>query len=107
MKEVLWDFRFIIIIVVVAIVYAIFNWQKVKVMAYNGMLRAKSLAKDAILTSGKEQEDWVVDTVYPLLPVSVRLFIPKTAFRTLVRKLYLIGKDWIDDGKFNGSSGGV
>ena len=105
MKEWLWDFWYIIVILLAVLIYCLFNWQKVKAMAYKGMLQAKSLAKDLVLNSGKEQEDWVVETIWPLLPAPVRLFISKELFRTIVQKLYKTAKDFIDDGIINGSIG--
>lgn len=103
MKEFLWDWRYVIAFVLAVVLWTAFNWQKAKIIAYNGMLRAKSLAKDKILNSGKEQEDWVVEKVYPCIPSTIRLFVSKEAFRKMVQWLYRIGKDWIDDGHINGS----
>jgi len=103
MEAIIWDFRYLIVIILAALVYTLFNWQKVKTMAYKGMLQAKSLAKDAVLKSGKEQEDWVVETIWPLLPAAVRLFISKTVFREIIKKLYRTAKDYLDDGQLNGS----
>ncbi len=56
--------------------------------ALQGMLGAKKLAKEGLLTTGQAQEDWVVSTVYPLLPAQIRLFVSEDTFRSLVRKLY-------------------
>ncbi|MEI8200759.1 MAG: hypothetical protein WCG21_11915 [Eubacteriales bacterium] len=103
MEKYLWDFRYVIVVLLALLVYTIFNWQKVKAMAYKGMLQAKTLAKDAVLKSGKEQEDWVVETIWPLLPAAVRLFISKTVFREIIQKLYRTAKDYLDDGQLNGS----
>lgn len=103
MKDWIWDFRFVIVILLAALVYCIFNWQKVKTLAYKGMLQAKTLAKEAVLKSGQEQEDWVVETIWPLLPAPIRLFISKTVFREIIKKLYRTAKDYLDDGQLNGS----
>lgn len=105
MQAFLWDNRYIVIVILAAIVYALFNFQKVKTEAYKGMLQAKTLAKDLVLTSGAEQEDWVVSTIWPLLPAAVRLIISKEAFRVIVQKLYKTARDFIDDGKINGTNG--
>lgn len=107
MKEFLWDYRYIIVIIIAALIYCLFNWQKVKTLALQGMLKAKSLAKDAVLHSGQEQEDWVVSKIYPMLPNVARLFISEGFFRILVQKLYKTAKDLIDDGKLNGTDGGA
>ena len=104
MKEYLWDWRFVIAVALGLILWIVFNWERAKVIAFNGMLRAKALAKDHVLNSGQEQEDWVVDRVYPCLPSGFKLFVSRDTFRKFVRWLYQVGKDWLDDGIFNGSS---
>lgn len=103
MNEIVWDWRFVIIVFLAIVLFCVFNWQKAKVIAYNGMLRAKSLAKDAVLNSGKEQEDWVVANVYPCLPLPVKAIMSKELFRRFVSWLYAKGKDLLDDGKLNSS----
>lgn len=75
------------------VIYVIQNWTSVKSKAYEGMLQAKRLAKDNILTSGQAQEDWVVSTFYPLLPAKVKLFIKEDTFRAIVKKLYAAAKE--------------
>lgn len=105
MEAFIWDYRYLLIIVLATFVYCLFNWQKVKTEAYKGMLQAKSLAKDLVLNSGAEQENWVVDNIWPLLPLSVRLVISKELFRKIVQKLYKTAKDFIDDGLLNGTNG--
>lgn len=103
MQEFLWEYRYVIAALLAIILFAIFNFEKAKVVAYNGMLRAKSMAKDAVLNSGQEQEDWVVDHIYPYLPIGFKLVVNKNLFRKFVKWLYQMGKDWIDDGKMNQS----
>jgi len=104
MEKFLWDYRYIIIILFVALVYALFNWSAVKKRAYQGMLRAKSLAKDLVLGSGQEQEDWVVENFWPLIPAPARLIISKDLFRAIIKKLYKAAKDLVDDGILNNSA---
>jgi len=101
--EIVFEYRYIIAVVAAVAIWAAFDWQRAKVIIYNGMLKAKSLAKDAILNSGQEQEDWVVERIYPLIPATVRVFVTREMFRKIVQKLYSVGKDWIDDGALNGS----
>lgn len=103
MEQILWEFRYVITFLVAALVYGAFNWKTVKTQAYKGMLQAKSLAKDCILQSGQAQEDWVVSTIWPLLPLPARLVLSQEAFRRIVRSLYKTAKDFLDDGKLNGS----
>ena len=103
MKNFVWDWRFVIILILAVAIFCVFNWQKAKAIAYNGMLRAKSLAKDAVLNSGKEQEDWVVANVYPYLPLPIKAFMNRELFRRFVSWLYKKGKDLLDDGRLNNS----
>jgi hypothetical protein len=101
---ILFEWRFVIAVVLAVVLYACFEWNSFKALAYSIMLNAKSKAKDAILKSGIEQENFVVDHLYELLPARVKLIIRnKEMLRPIVHKLYIAMKDLIDDGKMNGS----
>ena len=101
--SILWDYRFIIMVLVALGLFTMFEWQKFKALAYSAMLKAKSLAKDAVLKSGAQQEEWVVKKLLQLLPRTWVIFISEDRLRKLVHWLYHKGKDYIDDGKLNGS----
>lgn len=103
-KDLLWDWRFIIAAILALFVFALFEWGKVKEMVLSGALMAKKLAKDFILNSGQEQEDWVVNKIYPIIPLPARVFISEATFRKLVRYLYGKAKDYLDDGEMNNSN---
>ncbi|KPU43663.1 hypothetical protein OXPF_31050 [Oxobacter pfennigii] len=45
MKEFLWEFRFVIIILAALALYALFAWQDFKTKAYALMLRPRALQK--------------------------------------------------------------
>jgi len=57
MRDVLFEYRLILVIALAIIFYAVFQWQQFKVLAYKLMLQAKSLAKDLVLASGEAQEN--------------------------------------------------
>lgn len=103
LKQIMWDYRYIIILVVVAALFAIFEWQRAKTIAYSLMLQAKSLAKDAVLKSGKTQEDWVVKKAYQFLPKGFTIFISEENMRKMIHYLYSKAKDYLDDGQVNNS----
>jgi uncharacterized protein (UPF0333 family) len=103
MLNFLWEYRFVIIIIVAVILYAIFSWQNFKTKAYALMLQAKSLAKDAILKSGDQQAEWVVKKAYNMLPIGWQLFITEDRLRKIIYYLYHKAKDYLDDGKINNS----
>ena len=98
-----WQFRFVLVVVVAVALFALFEWEKFKQVAYKMMLQAKTMAKDMVLHSGKEQEDWVVEKVYMFMPLPAKVFISKKLLRKIVKFLYDKGKDYIDDGKLNNS----
>lgn len=102
-KQILWDYRYILIIVVAFAVYCAFEWQRVKTKSYALMLQAKSLAKDAVLKSGQQQEEWVVKKAFQFLPSSLTLFISEEVMRKLIHYLYSKAKDYLDDGQLNNS----
>jgi hypothetical protein len=85
------------------VIFAIFDFAKFKQIVFQAMLIAKSKAKDLVLKSGQEQEDWVVEKVYNILPARIKLFVSKEILRNLVKKFYKEAKDYLDDGKFNDS----
>jgi hypothetical protein len=98
----LFEWRFVIAVIVAIGLYALFAWSSFKAKAYAIMLQAKSLAKDAILKSGQEQESWVVERLYRFLP-KVFSLIPEAILRKCVHYLFIKGKDYLDDGQLNGS----
>lgn len=99
----IWEYRFIIMTAAAVIFYAISDWKGFKAQDYNYMLRAKSLAKDGILKSGKEQEEWVVNLILQKAPKSWVRFLSEEQKRKIVRYLYNKGLDLLDDGKLNNS----
>jgi hypothetical protein len=103
LKQLLWDWRYIIILAIAFAVYAAFEWQKVKTKSYALMLQAKSLAKDAVLKSGKQQEEWVVKKAYQFLPRSITIFISEENMGKMIHYLYSKAKDYLDDGELNKS----
>lgn len=100
----LYEYRFVIVLIVAVILFAIFSWTNFKSVAYAVMLQAKSMAKDAVLKSGKEQEDYVVKKLYSLFPKALT-FVQEKYVRQVVHYLFVKGKDYLDDLKINGSIG--
>jgi len=106
MKAVLtfiWDFRFFIILALLIVFKAVTDWQGFKADLYKYMLVAKKQAKDGILTSGQQQEEWVVKFALQNLPPTWEKFIGEDRVRKWVQALYRKGIDLIDDGKINDS----
>ena len=101
--KLLFEYRFIILVMLAIILFAIVEWQKSKGILYALMLQAKSMAKDWVLKSGKKQEDWVVVNAYKFLPKKITIFINQERMRRLVHFLYHKAKDLIDDGEMNNS----
>jgi len=99
----LFEYRFIILIILAVILYAAFEWEKFKTKAYALMLQAKSMAKDLILKSGSQQENWVVKKAYQFLPRKLTIFINEARMRKIIHYLYIKAKDMADDGKLNNS----
>lgn len=100
----LWEWRYIIIYIISFVIFLVTHGKQwVNAKAYSLMLLAKSKAKDGVLNSGQEQEDWTVDQLYIVLKKLKIPFVTKEALRPLVRKLYKLAKDYIDDGKLNNS----
>lgn len=103
LKEFFSQYGFIILSVITILLFIVFQWQRFKAISFALMLQAKRLAKEAVLNSGAEQEDWVVSKAYQFLPKSITVFISREAMKTIVHYLYTEAKDYLDDGELNGS----
>lgn len=101
--SILWEWRFIIILLVTAALYCCFEWEKAKAIIYAGIAQAKRYAKDQVLKNGKQQEEYVVKLMLEKLPLSLRIFLGEKQIREIVRWLYSKLVDYIDDGVLNES----
>lgn len=94
--------------VIAFVLYVWKDWEKLKseIYAYIGGAKRMALTslRDGILKSGKEQENWAVDTAWVKLPIRFKTIIgTKERLRKLIHWLYTKAKDKADDGKLNGS----
>ena len=103
MKVLIWEYRYVILLVVGAAIYTILEWSNVKGKILNAIVAAKDLAKDKVLHGGQAQEDWVVSRVYVIIPARVKLFLSEELLRKIIRYLYQKSMDLLDDGKVNNS----
>ena len=99
----MWEYRFILVLLISVVLYASSEWEKFKRISYSVMLQAKSLAKDEVLNSGKQQEEWVVKKLYQFLPKKFTTFITEKTMQKIVHYLYHQVKDYLDDEKLNNS----
>jgi len=98
------EYGYIIWVILLAVIYAISEWGKVKEIAQGAILNAKRQAKDKILSSGIEQENYAVAKFYPMLPGRIKIFISEAIFRNIIKWLYKKATDLADDGKLNKSN---
>lgn len=78
----------------------LWQWNWFRQRAYALMVQAKRMARDEILKSGAEQEQWVVDA---LQAVPFLIVVPRSVKLMAVRYLYKIAKDLCDNGQLDGS----
>jgi len=104
--NILWDYRFIIIGIIGIIIYAIINPSDFKVKIYQAMLYAKQMAKEGILKTGKEQEQWVVDNISAFVGKKWSIVVKilgEEKIRSIIQTLYSKALDVLDDGQINNS----
>lgn len=105
--SILWELRFVIIVAAaIVLFFIILGWQKTREILYVLMLQAKSKAKDMVLASGQEQEDWTVKAAMKYSPLPVKVFLNilgEALVRKIIHWLYHTAKDKLDDGKINNS----
>lgn len=100
---ILWEFRFVLLLVIAAVFYCLMEWEKVRADIYAIMTQAKRYAKDQVLKNGAQQEEYVVRLALQRLPLSLRLFLGEDTIRRIVRWLYSKLLDYMDDGVLNES----
>lgn len=103
MLKIIWEYRFIILVVLAVILYAALEWTSFKSQAYALMLQAKRMAKDEVLKNGDEQVEWIIKRTYQFLPKRITIFVSEELMRKVIKYLYEKLKDYMDDGKLNNS----
>lgn len=101
--NIIWEFRFVLLLVIAAVFYCVLQWEKVRADIYAIMTQAKRYAKDQVLKNGAQQEEYVVRLALQRLPLSLRLFLGEDTIRRIVRWLYKKLMDYMDDGILNES----
>jgi hypothetical protein len=102
MLNFLWDIRYILVIIVFLILFALLDWNGFKNKISQLMLAAKQMSKDGVLKNGEEQAAWVATQVYMLLPARYRL-LNKAVVVKIIVWLYKQAMDYMDNGKLDGS----
>jgi hypothetical protein len=101
--KIAWEYRFIIILVLAFLLVFLFERQRAITILYALMLQAKRMAKDMVLNSGQEQEEWVVQKAKIYLPKEILVFLPDERLKAFVKFLFAKLKDYADDGQLNDS----
>lgn len=99
----IWEWRWLLIVLAVGVVYCVAEWNNVKARAYKAMLQAKDLAKDKILHGGEAQREWAVNHIMKLMPMRLKLLLGESTVRVIVEFLYRQAIDYLDDGNINDS----
>jgi len=109
MLDFLYNYGWIILLTIVAIVYFGLIYKKYGKNAALEELR-KNLYKLMLLAqkkfgndAGQMKFDWVVTKVYEAFPTSIKIFIDREDLLRFVQKTYNELTDFMDDGKINGS----
>lgn len=96
--SVLWEWRFIVMLVLFTGLFCLFEWEKAKRIIYAGIAQAKRYAKDQMLKNGSQQEAYVVKLMLEKLPLAWRIFLGEDNIRKIVKWLYNKLGDYMDNG---------
>jgi hypothetical protein len=89
----------ILVLVILVSFYLLMQFKKVREKAYKWFLKAEHYYID-----GEDKMNYVIENIYPYLPISIRLFISENTFKNIVQTMFDEIKDLLDDGKFNKSN---
>ncbi len=110
MVELLKNYWMVILVAIIAcsyIVYLVVNkrWNKLRTIANKLMLQAELTIVGT--KKGRERFDQVLTQVYLLIPIWIRIFLPKSSFEKKLQQWFELIKDSLDDGKINNSVGKI
>lgn len=104
---VVWGYKFLILIAITLLLGLLTEINLFRGKTLKAMLYAKNLAKDSVLKSGMEQENWVVEHLYLFIPKRwiflINKILSEEMLRGIIQTLYRTSIDYIDDGKINKS----
>jgi polysaccharide deacetylase 2 family uncharacterized protein YibQ len=111
MKQFLINYGWIIVLAVAYALY-VYNIKKkygknkaletIRVDAYRLMLRAEK-KWGTNNSTGKTKFNYVVDSLYKMLPYTAKVFLTQDELENFVQELYNKTKDYLDDGAINNS----
>lgn len=106
MVEFLKSYWLVILVAIIACIYILYliankRWNKLRMIANKLMLQAEQTIIGT--NKGRERFDQVLTQVYLLIPIWIRVFLPKSAFEKKLQQWFELIKDSLDDGKINNS----
>jgi hypothetical protein len=106
MVELLESYWLVIIVAIIACIYIVYlvvnkRWNKLRTIANKLMLQAEQTIVGT--KKGRERFEQVLTQVYLLIPIWIRIFLPKSAFEKKLQQWFELIKDSLDDGKINNS----
>lgn len=78
----------LIAVIVMAIIYAIYDWERFKKRVTALIFVAEERAEEYALQKGSEKFAWVVEHGYQHLPKWLKFFLSEEAFRALVQGIF-------------------
>lgn len=78
----------LIAMAIIAVLYAIFNWQGFKKKVVELIFIAEETAREKALQTGQEKFEWVAENGYQFVPLWAKLFVSETAFRKIVQAVF-------------------
>lgn len=106
MVELFKNYWMVILVAIIACIYIVYlvvnkRWNKLRIIANKLMLQAELTIVGT--KKGRERFDQVLTQVYLLIPIWIRVFLPKSAFEKKLQQWFELIKDSLDDGEINNS----
>jgi hypothetical protein len=78
----------IIVAVIAAILFAIFDWQRFKKRVLELIFYIEEQARKKAIATGREKFEWVAENGYQYVPAWAKLFVSEAAFRLIIQKVF-------------------
>ncbi|AEY64944.1 hypothetical protein [Clostridium sp. BNL1100] len=107
MQEIFTEYWFVVLIFIGFTGYVIYlitkhRWTKLREMAYKMIVQAEQVITGT--KKGQERFNAVLNQLYNVMPLWLRIFIPKNLLEKKLQEWYELIKDSLDDGEINHST---
>lgn len=88
MVDIIQNYWGIIVIIIAAVIYALYDFEKFKKKVVALIFVAEERAREYALKTGEEKFEWVARNGYPYLPKWLKFIISESTFKAIIQYIF-------------------